>query len=225
MRNKIGLMMGLALMASLTGCFATDSTKLHTQAQGEVALKADQYSIRLGFVEQGSTSEAALAKLNGNLAGFIKWKDKSGYDVVTESESVQPMYHYPKDGPRQITGYQAQHGFKVKGLSLQQYDQAMEKLASLKPASLYQGEVGVSESIRKQAMSQAYELAYTANKEKLKTLMGLAKLCWPSVLDIKEYTNSHGAPRAMMMEAKSAPVASEHTISVRLEMTWQASGC
>jgi hypothetical protein len=29
----------------------------------------------------------------------------------------------------------------------------------------------------------------------------------------------------MMMEAKSAPVANEHVISVRLEISWQASAC
>jgi uncharacterized protein YggE len=225
MLKQIGLVSGLVVCASLAGCFPSDSTQLYTQAQGEVALKADQYTIQLGFTEQAKSSEAALANLNTNLTAFIKWKNASGFDVVTQAESVQPMYHYPKDGQRQLDGYQAQHSFKVKGLSLQQYDSTMKKLASFKPESLYQGEVGVSESIRKQTMQQAYELAYTGNKEKLKTLTGLAKLCWPSVIEIKEHTNSHGAPRAMMMEAKSAPVANEHTISVRLEIIWQASAC
>jgi len=29
----------------------------------------------------------------------------------------------------------------------------------------------------------------------------------------------------MMMEAKAAPVANEHVISVRLEVSWKASAC
>jgi len=214
-----------ALLLSLTGCFSVDSAQVHTQAQGEVALKADQYAIELGFSAQASTSEDALAKLNASLVDFMTWKDASGFDVVTQNQSVQPVYHYPKDGLRQLKAYQAQHRFKVKSLSLQQYTDAMGQLSALKPESLYQGEVGVSESVRKQAIQQAYALAYAANQEKLKTLLDLSKLCWPAVQEIKEYTNSHGVPRAMMMEAKSAPVANEHTISVRLEITWKASAC
>lgn len=214
-----------AFLLSLTGCFSVDSAQVHTQAQGEVALKADQYAIELGFSAQASTSEGALAKLNASLVDFMAWKDASGFDVVTQNQSVQPVYHYPKDGLRELRAYQAQHRFKINNLSLQQYTDAMGQLSALKPESLYQGEVGVSESIRKQAMQQAYALAYAANQEKLKTLLDLSKLCWPAVKEIKEYTNSHGSPRAMMMEAKSAPVANEHTISVRLEITWQASAC
>jgi uncharacterized protein YggE len=225
MFKQMGLIGLVVALSGLAGCIATDGTQIYTQAQGEVALKADQYSVQLAFSQQAKTSEAALSQLNTSLVEFLKWKKASGFNVVTQSESVQPMYHYPNNGPRALTGYQAQHSFNVKGLSLQQYDDAMKKLASFKPESLYQGEVGVSEAIRKQASQQAYEMAYAANKEKLKTLTGLAKLCWPKVKEIKEHTNSYGAPRAMMMEAKSAPVANEHTISVRLEITWQVSGC
>ncbi|WP_283789300.1 SIMPL domain-containing protein [Bermanella sp. WJH001] len=225
MLKKIGSVGLLAVLFGLAGCLATGEAQILTQGQGEVALKADQYSIQLGFSEQALSSAAALAKLNGSLAGFIKWKNASGFNVSTQNESVQPIYQYPKNQPRQITGYQAQHSYIVKGLNLQQYDNTMKTLAAFKPESLYQGEVGVSESIRKQAEQQAYDLAYQANRERMKTLTALAKLCWPKVKEIKEYSNSHGGPRVMMMEAKSAPVANEHTISVRLEMIWQASEC
>ncbi len=225
MLKRIGYMGLLLALTGLVGCFPTDDIQIHTQAQGEVALKADQYSVQVGFSAQAKTSEAALAKLNANLADFLTWKKASGFNVVTQNESVQPMYHYPRDSQRELTGYQAQHSFNVKGLSLIQYDDTMKKLTRLKPESLYQGGVGVGDAIRKKAEQQAYELAYAANREKLKTLTGLANLCWPKVKDIREYTNSHGGPRVMMMEAKSAPVANEHTISVRLEIIWQASGC
>jgi uncharacterized protein YggE len=138
---------------------------------------------------------------------------------------VRPLYTYPKEGLRQLSAYEAQHRFKVKALTLQQYADTMTRLSQFKPQTLNQGEVGVSETVRQQALQQAYADAYRGNQEKLKTLMGLAELCSPTVLDMKEYTNSHGAPRAMMMEAKSAPVANEHVISVRLEISWQASAC
>jgi uncharacterized protein YggE len=223
--KQIGLIGCLLVSLGLFGCVEQDKTQLYTQAQGEVALKADQYSVQLGFSVQDKTNEGALRKLKASIEGFLKWKDTSGFDVVTQSESVQPMYHYPKDGIRQLRAYEAQHRFAVKGLSLQQYTDAMITLASFKPESLYQGEVGVSESIRKQAMDKAYERAYIANQEKLTRLMSLANLCWPKVGEIKEYSHSQGIPRGMMMEAKSAPVANEHTVSVRLEMTWNASGC
>ncbi|MFY0642496.1 MAG: SIMPL domain-containing protein [Bermanella sp.] len=225
MLKKIGCLGLLIALIGLTGCFATNETQIFTQGQGEVALKADQYSVQVGFSAQASSSSEALAKLNSGLAGFIKWKSASGLNVSTQNESVQPVYFYPKNQPREITAYKAQHSFSVKGLNLKQYDDTMKALAAFKPESLYQGEVGVSDSIRKQAEQQAYDLAYIANKEKMKTLTALAKLCWPKVKEMKEYTNSHGGPRVMMMEAKSAPVANEHTISVRLEMTWQASDC
>ena len=226
MRKSVSMFVGMMVVfLSLTGCFSVDSAQLHTQAQGEVALKADQYTIELGFSEQAATSEGALAKLNTSLLDFITWKDASGFDVVTQNQSVQPVYYYPKDGLRELRAYQAQHRFKIKALSLQQYTDAMGQLSALKPESLYQGEVGVSDSIRKQAMQQAYALACAANQEKLKTLLDLSELCWPAVQEIKEYTNARGAPRAMMMEAKAAPVANEQVISVRLEVSWKASAC
>ena len=225
MLKKIGCLGLFTALIGLTGCIATNETQIFTQGQGEVALKADQYSVQVGFSAQANTSSEALVKLNASLAGFMKWKSASGFNVSTQNESVQPTYMYPKNEPRKTTGYQALHSFNVKGLNLKQYDDTMKKLATFKPESLYQGEVGVSDEIRKQAEQQAYDLAYQANKEKMKTLTALAKLCWPKVKEMKEYTNSHGGPRVMMMEAKSAPVANEHIISVRLEMTWQASDC
>ncbi len=218
--------MAAVFLLSATGCYEAGQTQLHTQAQGEVTLTANEYSIQIGFVEQGESSEAALAKLNAALVGFLQWKDGAGFKVVTQNQSVQPMYHYPNNGPRVLSGYQARHGFNVTGMDLLQYSQAMTRLAAFKPESLYQGEVGVSDAERKQALAQAYELAYGANQDKLSTLMGLAGLCEPKVESMKEYTQSHGAPRAMMMEAaSSAPVANEHKISVRLDITWQATDC
>lgn len=217
---------GMLVLATLGGCYSAPQTQLQTQAQGEVSLKADQYSIQIGFTAQAQSSDTALAELEMALVGFLEWKDTAGFDVVTQNESVQPIYHYPSNGPRKLSGYQAHHSYIVKGMSLEQYAQAMKALAQFKPESLYQGEVGVSEQERKHALAQAYEMAYAANQAKLSTLMNLANLCEPKVETIKEYTQSHGAPRAMMMEAKSsAPVASEHTVNVRLDMTWLASEC
>jgi len=219
-------MVGVLVLAALSGCDSTPQAQLQTQAQGEVSLKADQYSIQIGFTAKAESSDSALAKLNSRLLGFLDWKDAVGFDVVTQNESVQPIYHYPSNGPRTLSGYQAHHGYRVKGMDLEEYAQAMKTLAQFEPESLYQGEVGVGEDDRQQALAQAYALAYQANQKKLSTLMSLADLCEPKVESIKEYSQSHGAPRAMMMEAKSsAPVANEHKISVRLDMTWQASGC
>lgn len=226
MLKKLGCLGLFTALIGLTGCFASNETQILTQAQGEVSLKADQYSIQIGFMAQADASDNALAKLDAALSDFLNWKDAAGFDVVTQHTSVQPMYHYPSNGPRVLSGYQAHHRYMVKGMGLEEYAQAMKTLAQFKPESLYQGEVGVGEDDRKQALVHAYELAYAANRDKLSTLMGLAQLCEPSVASMKEYTQSHSAPRGMMMEAKSsAPVANEHKVLVRLEITWQVSGC
>lgn len=217
------LTVAMALLVS--GCNDQQWSQLNTQGVGEITLKADEYDIQVSFEGKGENSEGALKALNSNLNAMMNWKASVDFNVVAQHQSVRPEYHYEPNKPRQISGYVATQSFKVEGMNLEQYTQEMQTIASFNPQSLNQGEVHVSEVVRKQALGQAYALAFAANQEKLDTLLGLSHLCEPQVQTIQEHTNAIGHPRAMMMEAKSEPVASEQTVSVTLQITWRAEAC
>ena len=212
-------------LAILQGCSDNRATQIKTQADGEVSLKADLYDLQVSFKGQGETSEEALSALAVKQAEFMQWQQQSGQDVVSQNQSVRPEYHYPKQGKREISGYVAQQSFRIKNMNLQVFSDTMTRLASFKPETLNQGNVSISELHRQKALTQAYDIAYQANVAKRDTLMTLSGLCQGHALNIQESTNSQGIPRVMMMEAKSAPVANEHTVTVTLDITWVAQPC
>jgi len=222
--SKLSFMSLLVSFLLIQGCNDTAMSQVVTQGQGEVALKADEYSLSIYFSGQGKSTSEAMAALNNALDGFYKWREATSFDVVTQSQSVRPQYVHEANKPRSISGYIAQHGFKVKCMNLEQYDKVLKELALLQPESLNQAEIGVSDDRRSVAQKQAYEMAFVANEAKLQTLMGLSELCDPVVERIQEHSQSHIRPR-MMMEAKAAPVANEHTVSVSLDITWRANPC
>ncbi|GAA6136147.1 oxidative stress defense protein [Oceaniserpentilla sp. 4NH20-0058] len=215
----------IAVIFLFTGCSENVTTQLTTQGRAEIPLQADQYSILVNFAAQGQTSEQALSKLTQAQQGFLKWKDDSKQKVVTQYQSVNPQYHYPKQGKRTLSGYQAVHRFQVQALDLQQYTKAMTKISEFNPQSLNQGEVGVSADKQQGALKRAYDQAFKANEQKVNLMLKAADLCHPQVVSMQEQSSAPTFPRTMMMEAKSAPVANEKTISVTLDITWQASNC
>lgn len=223
--SKLGFVLLLMSALVMQGCNELPNSQLLTQGQGEILLEADEYSLSVHFSGQGESTGDAMGALTNSLIGFYKWKDETSFDVVTLRQSVRPQYVHEVNKPRGISGYLAQHSFKVKGMSLKEYAAVMEALAKLQPERLSQSEVGVSEARRDVAQKQAYAMAFAANKVKVQTLMGLSGLCNPVVERIQEHSQSHIGPRVMMMEAKSAPVANEHTVSVSLDITWRANPC
>lgn len=219
-----------ALLVLLSGCGTSvlPEGRIHTQASVKDALVADEYRLRIDF----SVRSPKQNQLNGLLATqtdpFVVWAQQS-FDqsqLVSESVSMQPIYEYPVNQPRQQAGYEIQQGYLLKGLSQQQYRQALSKLSDFAVRSFSLDSVQASEGARAISEARMMATAYEKNQQQAQALASLAGLCGLQAIDVKPQQHHVPQPRVMMMEAKSMDAPpSEQTMGLNLAVSWAAYPC
>ena len=216
----------LALLYSLTLSACQIDASLQTQASAKTELLADEYAVFVEFKQQGKNQEKLMKDFSGKTDAFMSWiNDKSLQSKLSaDSLRLQPVYEHPANKPRQIVSFEVNQRFNVSGLSMEQYSQVLPQLVMLNAHAFGQSGITVSDLQAGQARKKLVTQAFKKNQQKANHLAGLSGLCELKVLEIKEFDQG-GQPR-MMMQAKGGSLApSKKTLSVRLDITWQASSC
>jgi uncharacterized protein YggE len=221
-KGVLALLCGLALSACQV------DASLQTQVSAKAELLADEYIVFVEFKHQGVDQKKLMVEFSGKTDAFMRWANDQSLQMLLSAERLhlQPVYEYPANKPRQRVSFEVSQQFKVSGLSLHQYSEILPQLASLNAHAFGQWGVKVSDGQAVQTRQRLVTEAFEKSQQKANHLAQLSNLCELSVLEIKEFDQDGGQPRMMMMEAKGSSVApSQQTLSVRLDIKWQASPC
>lgn len=198
----------LALLACLL-CFSAGSQagerQVSVSASGEIAALPDIAIVQGRIVSQEKTAKRALLSAQEKLSRLIDYAVANGLtteDVHAAQVQVSPQWHYPKNKPRQISGYQGHAEFTI----------TLRELAAL--SSLYTGlvEAGANdlrpttfefserESLELKAIAQAVAKAQRKATAALKPLQEEVA----EVISVNVDTQWHRPqPRLMRMEMAS----------------------
>ncbi len=217
----------LALLCSLTLSACQIDANLQTQASAKAELLVDEYAVFVEFKQQGKNQEKLMKDFSGITDAFVSWVNDQSLQNKLSADSLrlQPVYEYPANKPRQIVSFEISQRFNVSGLSMDQYSQVLPQLATLNAYAFGQSGITVSDQQAGQARQKLVTQAFNKNQQKASHLAVLSGLCDLKVLEVKEFDQNGGQPR-MMMQAKGGSLApSKQTLSVRLDIKWQASPC
>jgi uncharacterized protein YggE len=214
------------LMVGLTAC--NEPASLQTQASAQAQVVANEYRLFINFKQANQNQETLMKLLQDQTAHFISWF-KQGFSeeqLVGENIRLQPLYEYPKHQVRQLVSYEGSQQFSLIGLSFEQYNQLMKELPTFKSESFGLQSVQASEEALTTSRGNLVEEAFAKNQAKAQHLAKLSELCELKVVEIKEYDQGGGQPRMMSMRMKEDSNApSQHSHSVRMEVTWSAHPC
>ena len=130
---------GLALAASAPAADRTASampekhghSKIVVTGQGKVSAKPDIAYISLGVMIEKSSASEAMEANNAAMSKLFDLLNQLGIeerDVQTTNFSISPQYHYPKNEPRQLTGYQATNNIRIKVRKLADTGKVVDRL-------------------------------------------------------------------------------------------------
>src|SRR5690606_203019 len=111
----------LLLLFGASGIIAqADQAKLppsiRTTGEATVVVKPDRAQIDIGVTTEAPSSQAAVTQnAQKQDAAIAKVREilGAGADIKTISFSVTPVYRYPRDGERTLTGYSATNIVRV----------------------------------------------------------------------------------------------------------------
>ena len=214
------------LVTSLTACKETAS--LQTQGSAQAQVVANEYQLFINFKQGAKDQKELMEALQKKTSEFIGWfnGNYNAEKIVGENIRLQPQYEYPKNQVRKLIAYEANQRFRLIGLTYQQYNQLMKDLPDFKAESFGLQTVKASDEALLQSRVKLVEEAFLQSQTRAQQLADLSQLCELTVLDIKEFDQGGSQPRMMSMRMKedsSAP--SQHSHSVRVEVTWSANPC
>lgn len=118
--NRMLIFWGLILVvcASLSPVsLAAEPRLVSTSANGEVEATPDIAIVQGRVVEERQDADEAVRlvqkKLDG-LIGYLQGRNIATADIRAAQILVDPKWHYPRNQPRQLTGYEARGEFTVK---------------------------------------------------------------------------------------------------------------
>jgi len=195
----------IACLLCVSGLVQAEARQVSVSANGEIAALPDIALVQGRIVSQEKTAKQALLIAQEKLSDLIDFAVAQGLvseDVHAAQVQVSPQWHYPKNKPRQISGYQGHAEFTI----------TLRELALL--SSLYGGlvdagandlrptqfEFSEREALELQAITQAVS---RAQRKANAALMPLQEKTG-EVLSINVDTQWHRPqPRLMRMEMAS----------------------
>lgn len=217
MKTSTTLGFGAALMAAVfvflptATSHAADRPQVSSSAQGVIEAQPDIAMVSGRVTVQQTTPDEAVGSARDKLDRIIKALKKSGIepkDLQAAQVLVNPQYHYPRDKPRQLSGYQASASFTAKLRDITRLSSLYGVLFKAGATELQPTQFDFSdrEALELQAISKAVEFA------KRKAQAGVKPLGQEvgDVLVLNVDTRWHqppmykGARMAMMSEADSS---------------------
>lgn len=106
-------------------------SKIVVTGQGKVGAKPDIAFISLGVMVEKSSASEAMEANNAAMSKLFDLLSQLGIeerDVQTTGFSISAQYHFPKNAPRQLTGYQATNNIRIKVRKLQDTGRVVDRL-------------------------------------------------------------------------------------------------
>lgn len=106
-------------------------SKIVVTGQGKVSAKPDIAYVSLGVVVEKSTASEAMEANNAAMSKLFELLNQLGIeerDVQTTNFSISAQYHFPKNAPRQLTGYQATNNIRIKIRKLNDTGRVVDRL-------------------------------------------------------------------------------------------------
>jgi len=214
--NKAGLLTTLLCVLSLSGMAQAETRQVSVSATGEVAAMPDIAIVQGRIVSQEKSAKAALLRAQEKLSDLIDYAVAQGLkseDVHAAQVQVSPQWHYPKNKPRQISGYQghAELTITLRELPLLSslYGGLVDAGANdLRPTRF---EFSEREALELQAIAQAVSKAQRKADAALKSL----KEKTGEVISVSVDTQWHRPqPRLMRMEMAADAKAAAPKVNV-----------
>ncbi len=220
-----------ALMARPVHAEEAPRPTLSLAGTGEILATPDMALIQSGVVTEAETARAALDANNEAIAAVIAAMKEAGIearDIQTSGFSVQPRFHFPKNGddtesPR-IIGYSVTNAVTVRVRDLDTLGSVLDKAVTVGANRINGINFVVSDADKR--LDEARGLAIADATRKARIYADAAGVNLSRVQSISEAGGYAPAPRkAMMMRAESAPAvpveAGEQSLSVNVSVTWE----
>lgn len=226
-----GAIVTAALMARPVHADEAPRPTLSLTGTGEILARPDMALIHSGVVTEAETARAALDANNEAIAAVIaamKEADIEARDIQTSGFSVQPRYHYPKNGDDaespKIVGYSVTNSVAVKVRDLDTLGGVLDKAVTVGANRINGIDFIVSDADKR--LDEARGLAIADATRKARIYADAASVELSRIQSIAEAGGFAPAPRkAMMMRAEAAaavPVeAGEQSLSVTVSVTWE----
>lgn len=111
------LMITAIVLFPLGASHAAEPAQVSSRAQGVIEAQPDIAIVSGRVTVQNETPDDAVDGARRKLDSIIKALKKGGVatnDLQAAEILVNPQYHYPRDKPRQLSGYQASASFTAK---------------------------------------------------------------------------------------------------------------
>jgi uncharacterized protein YggE len=154
---------------------------VRASGEGVVTARPDQAILRIGVVTQGQTAEAAgsqNARQSSSVVAELKQAVGSNGEIKTVGYSLNPNYHYSRDGGNPtITGYTASNTLEVKLDDLAKIGQVIDVSTRVGANNIggIQYALRNEQTVRAQALAEASRSA-RANAEAMAAALGLKVL-------------------------------------------------
>lgn len=148
-----------------------DFPHLNTIGSSEIAVKADMAEVNVEVVIKAKTAQDAKSGSDKAVASFLARLEKAGIDkalIQSANINLQPQYHYEKNKPNHLIGYNANRRIKVTVMDL-------AKLNDILDSALEQGinrinNIALKSSKEAEYVEQARMAAIKDAQQKAKTL-------------------------------------------------------
>ncbi|MYM62609.1 SIMPL domain-containing protein [Pseudomaricurvus sp. HS19] len=205
-RNPILMALGLVLLVGISGCNQAERVAPVAQASasgsGEVSAAPDMAVISGAVIANADQPDAALGAVRQQLDSLINAvlaQQVEKKDLQAAQVTVTPQWHYPRDGKRELTGYEARAGFSLTLRDLEQLPAVYSVLAQAGVAQLQAPQFDFSnrDELELQAIGRAVEHA------RRKVVAGLDPL-QAGLGDVQQLNVDTQWQRPMMKTAVSA---------------------
>ena len=120
----------LAFMALPSLAADYDFPHIETSGASEIVIDADMAVVNIEVVVEAPTSKAAKDASDKAISQFLSRLKQVGvdkHDIQSPNLSLHPQYHYPKNEPATLKGYQASRRMTI---TVKQLDQLNDLLDS-----------------------------------------------------------------------------------------------
>lgn len=221
-------LLGFVLLSLLVlgGCTQDKPVaQVSTSATGTVEALPDMAILQGRVVSQAKSSEEAARKTQvqlDKLIGFVQSQQVANEDLQAASVLVTPEWHYPKDQPREVSGYRAVAEFTIK---LRQLDKLSDLYSGLFKAGATelnpaQFDFSQREALELQAIEKAVALAKRKAEAGLKPLQQQMAEVLSMNVDTQWQSPGLYKARGAMMMSESADAAPQVNVG---NQTVQAS--
>ena len=216
---------------ALGGCdfqYSGSETLIKTQARVTADVQASAYEVDVAFKAEESEQALAMASLTKSIQPFEAWIDEERLSIKGGSAQLSGIYQYNPNEKRKLVAYEAMQRFTLTDLDFAQYQKVMGKVPEFKPHNIQLQAVVASESEKAEVKTRLIQSAFGQAKQKAMAMVETAGLCDLSVIEMTEHMQDHANPRMMRMAMAEEAVhgaESKQTLTLNMQVNWQASPC